>query len=110
MHEPDEGVLAGLFGPMELLEIVQLIELNQKEGRMVIEGKDTSGELLFQRGLVISARSGELRGEAAAYNLLGLPSGKFSFFGIIATKKTVTATEPHNNERRLAITKSAKRS
>ncbi len=73
------GQLGGGFSGLELLEIVQFLELNERNGRLSVRTADGDGELLLRAGVIASASLGEARGEAAARLLLAASSGTFGF-------------------------------
>ncbi len=73
------GQLGGGFTGLELLEIVQFLELNEKDGRLAIETGEGIGEIVLQRGLIAAASVGAVEGEAAARRLLAAPQGTFEF-------------------------------
>jgi pSer/pThr/pTyr-binding forkhead associated (FHA) protein len=72
---------AGQFGGHELLEIVQLIGLNEKEGTLHVTAGGRTGKIYFEKGHIVEARIGDLSGEDAAFEILTVPSGRFEFLG-----------------------------
>jgi hypothetical protein len=73
------GAFGGNFSGQELLEIVRLIALGEKDGVLTIHGTQAAGQVGFARGEVLRAHTGDLNGAPAAYALLSLPSGHFEF-------------------------------
>jgi hypothetical protein len=71
--------LSGTFSEMEMLEICQLIEFNQKDGILRIKGQGKEGIITFSSGLIIHAESGNKKGEEAVRELLSLKEGNFEF-------------------------------
>lgn len=71
--------LSGQFLDMEILEICQLIEFNQKDGVLKIKGEGKEGTISFLSGTIINAESGKKRGEEAVRELLSVREGYFEF-------------------------------
>ncbi len=76
-----QTAFAGGFAGLELLEIVQFLEVQAKEGRLVVTTATTSGELFLTEGQIVHAQAGTSTGKAAARELLSLPEGTFEFHG-----------------------------
>src|SRR5579872_168422 len=77
---PKPGGMAGAFEGDQLIEFVQMIGLNAKTGVLEVHSKPTGGHLAFREGKVIAARtSANMKGQDAAYFILGLRSGDFEF-------------------------------
>ncbi len=72
----------GGFTGFELLEIVQFLELHEKEGRLLISGAGRSGEVFFRRGIIVAATAEDEDGEDAARKLLEAPEGTFEFHAL----------------------------
>jgi CheY-like chemotaxis protein len=73
---------SGNFTQMKLVDIIQLIELNHKTGKLVFKnpkGKQL-GKAFFKDGNLINAHMGSLSGEDAFYGLMGENKGYFEFF------------------------------
>lgn len=84
-HSTEPGLVplhafAGAFSGLELLEIVQFLEVNDKDGRLVVSAPETRGELHLRGGRIVSATTPDARGEQAVLGLLGVPEGMFEFF------------------------------
>ncbi|MDM8550293.1 DegV family protein [Desulfobacterales bacterium HSG2] len=73
----------GDLGQVGLSDFVQIAELNQKSGELVLKrpGGETVGKVFFSKGSLTASESGELEGEEAFYNLLCEEEGAFEFFG-----------------------------
>ena len=70
---------AGNFAGHELLEIIRLLALSEKDGVLTIRGEQLTGQLGFGVGEIRSAITPSKRGEDAAFDLLSLPHGRFEF-------------------------------
>lgn len=76
---PTSSRLAGRFSRTDLFEICQLIDVNQKSGRLEIEGVGASGTIHLFRGGIVQADAGALADVEAARALLELEEGTFRF-------------------------------
>ena len=85
------GRLTGTLGEFSLADIIQLINMGGKSGRLTLwEGSSGEGSLYFECGFVVHATRGSLEGEAAAQSLIALDGGTFEFTpGKTHGKKTV---------------------
>lgn len=83
--------LTGTLGEFSLADIIQLINMGGKSGRLTLwEGSSGEGSLYFECGFVVHATRGSLEGEAAAQSLIALDGGTFEFTpGKTHGKKTV---------------------
>lgn len=71
--------MAGNLEQMNLFELLQTLEFNQKSGTLQIFGSDGDGTLVFQNGLPTYARSGRNVGPEAVFDMLAVKTGQFSF-------------------------------
>ncbi len=74
-----DSTLAGRFSGTELLEICQLIDHNQRSGRLEVDGGELEGVIEFRDGALVEASAGETTGLDAARALLGQSGGHFEF-------------------------------
>lgn len=83
--------LTGTLGEFSLADIIQLINMGGKSGKLTLwEGSSGEGSLYFECGFVVHATRGSLEGEAAAQSLIALDGGTFEFTpGKTPAKKTV---------------------
>ena len=83
--------LTGTLGEFSLADIIQLINMGGKSGRLTLWGGSSGeGSLYFECGFVVHATRGSLEGEAAAQSLIALDGGTFEFTpGKTPAKKTV---------------------
>lgn len=82
-----EGAFGGGFSGMELVEIVQFLEFNRKDGYLVVSAPPLEGEMRFREGEIVSAKAGQLDGETAVTALLGAPGGTFRFRAAVVGEK-----------------------
>lgn len=73
--------LSGSFAELPLPDLVEMISLGGKTGRMVLSDATGAvvGELAIRDGRLVGATCGELGAEKAFYALLGLTEGTFDF-------------------------------
>jgi CheY-like chemotaxis protein len=72
----DEVVAGGFRGHiqnMSAASLLQIINMDRKTCTLRMATPDRSGQIYIQKGEIIDARSGELRGERAALVILGWP-------------------------------------
>jgi len=83
--------LTGTIGEFSLADIIQLINMGGKSGRLALRrGPSDEGSLYFECGFVVHASRGSLEGESAAQFLIALDEGTFEFTpGEAPSKKTV---------------------
>ncbi|MCJ7499061.1 DUF4388 domain-containing protein [bacterium] len=83
--------LTGTLGEFSLADIIQLINMGGKSGKLTLwYGSSGEGSLYFECGFVVHASRGSLEGEAAAQSLVALDGGTFKFTpGETPSKKTV---------------------
>lgn len=71
--------LRGNLQSIALTDVVQLLNVNRKSGKLyVINGKRT-GTLYFQNGEVVHAETPDTAGESAAFDVLEWDKGEFEF-------------------------------
>lgn len=75
----------GKLSQLDLSDIVQIAELNRKNGELVLKrpGGETIGKIFFSNGCLAAAEAGELEGEDAFFSLLSKceKEGTYEFFG-----------------------------
>ncbi len=75
----DTRVFQGKLGPIEILDIIQLLNLGKKTGALVLTGAGVEGRLVFDKGEVVDARSQREVGVRAFASLIALEGGVFRF-------------------------------
>ena len=64
---------------MNLFDIIQIIENSRLTGALVVESSVASGEIHFNGGLIIGAKSGMDDGRKALSHMAGVVDGSFEF-------------------------------
>ncbi|GIW71808.1 MAG: hypothetical protein KatS3mg102_1350 [Planctomycetota bacterium] len=77
--DSDPGSFGGGFSGMELLEIVQFLEYNQKSGALTVSAPPLEGEIHLREGVIVSAHAGQLEDQEAVVALLSVTAGTFRF-------------------------------
>ncbi len=70
-------VMEGDLASHSIWELLQYIEQADKSGDLVIHGKKGSGKVRLERGRVVSARWGRLRGRDAVLAITDMKEGRF---------------------------------
>jgi hypothetical protein len=71
--------LQGNLEDFDLTDVLQLIHLGKKNGALEIETEGDRGELYFESGKVIYARTKDIIGEESTHHILRWSKGKFIF-------------------------------
>lgn len=71
--------LQGNLEDFELTDVIQLIQLGQKDGGLQIQIDEDVGVMYFKGGMVIHAKTNFLRGEPAIDSILSWKKGRFVF-------------------------------
>jgi DNA-binding response OmpR family regulator len=71
--------LEGDLAQMPLPDLLQILAMNRKAGRLRLDRKGERGEIAIFAGQPVAARLGAAQGEKAFYRLLARPGGQFSF-------------------------------
>ncbi|MBN2009723.1 DUF4388 domain-containing protein [candidate division KSB1 bacterium] len=78
----NSGVKASLHGKIPhftVVEVLQLLNISQKSGTVVLMNESQKGEIGFWEGKIVWARQGELIGEEAVHAIACWKNGYFSF-------------------------------
>jgi CheY-like chemotaxis protein len=75
----DARDLAGDLAQMPLPDLLQILAMNRKSGRLRIERNGERGEIALAAGQPVDARAGAAAGEKAFFRLLARREGIFSF-------------------------------
>ena len=85
------GILKGKLGRTRIDQLLESLAASCQTGRVEIDHKGISAEVLFANGEPVHARIDHLTGNAALIELLGLRHGAFEFRpGPVAQVRTVT--------------------
>lgn len=78
-----DGMGASLNGNLSdllVVDLCQLINVGQKTGTIELSFEDGSrGEVVFNQGELVTARTGDLKGKEAFFSLIGRDKGSFNF-------------------------------
>lgn len=73
--------LKGSLQSISLTDVVQLLNVNRKTGKLYVINGKRSGILFVQNGQVIHAETPDTSGETAAFDVLEWEKGEFEFIG-----------------------------
>ncbi len=71
--------MVGQLADIPPLELCQMINSNQKTGRLKLEVRDKKANLFFNEGELVSATFGGKEGKEAFYDTLAVTDGRFKF-------------------------------
>ena len=71
--------LRGSLGQIPLVDLLQILAMNRKTGRLELERDGARAEIAFVEGGFAGAAAGAARGEKALYRLLAWREGQFAF-------------------------------
>ncbi len=74
---PAAAGVEGSLADLSVAEVVQVLAHGLRTAVVTIEGPRGSGEIALERGRVVDARAGALRGEDAVYELVTWEEGRF---------------------------------
>jgi CheY-like chemotaxis protein len=89
----DQIGLTGCLDDVDLLDLVQMLELNQKTGALVLSHGERTGTLYFRDGVIVEADIRSPKREEPLFILLGWKTGRFLFLPDAAPEQTpITAS------------------
>lgn len=71
--------MVGQLSDISPVELCQMINANQKTGRLNLEFEDKRAMILFHEGELVHAETGRMAGKDAFYDILSIESGRFKF-------------------------------
>lgn len=71
--------MVGQFSDISPVELCQMINANQKTGRLNIEFEEVRAVIAFNEGELVLAECNEVTGKDAFYRILALDNGRFKF-------------------------------
>jgi len=71
--------MVGQLSDISPVELCQMINANQKTGRLHLEFDDKRAILIFNEGELVHAEYLNVDGKEAFYKILGIPNGRFNF-------------------------------
>jgi hypothetical protein len=89
--EPENAVqdFTGRLDNVQLLDIIQMACLAQKEGCLLIKGDLREGTIILKRGRILHAEASGKSGESALLEILCWPTGRFVFTPNVANREVV---------------------
>ncbi|MBN1140818.1 MAG: DUF4388 domain-containing protein [Deltaproteobacteria bacterium] len=84
--EEGRTVIEGNLKQMSLVDLLQVFNLNRKDGLLTLEKGKSRGKIFLLEGNVINAQTGSVSGEKAFFRLLSWMTGNFRF--VQGTPKT----------------------
>ena len=70
---------AGSLADFKVLDIIQLLDLSQKSGMLMVSAGGREGSVQFREGEMLHAEFGELADEEAIFAMIEIDEGSFSF-------------------------------
>ena len=81
--------MVGQLSDISPVELCQMINANQKTGKLNIESEDKRALVVFNEGELVYVELDKLLGREAFYQILSLDTGRFNFSqGLTAKEKT----------------------
>lgn len=77
-------VLTGHLDEQPLPDLIRMLRVQRKSGRLQVEYPDAPGSFFFEEGHLVDARFGSLRGLEALYAALALDGASFNFNPLVA--------------------------
>lgn len=71
--------MVGQVADISLVELCQMVNSNQKTGRLNIENNEDRGVILFNEGELVHAEYKNFNGKEAFYEIIGVDDGRFKF-------------------------------
>ena len=71
--------MVGQVSDISLVELCQMVNSNQKTGRLNLENNDDRGVVLFNEGELVHVEYSGLTGRDAFYEIIGIENGRFKF-------------------------------
>jgi DNA-binding response OmpR family regulator len=75
----DAREIEGSLSQLPLPDLMQILAMNKRTGRLVLSHGTTRGEVFMNNGRAVNARFGEVEGEKALFRLLSFSEGSFAF-------------------------------
>ncbi|MBW2659604.1 MAG: DUF4388 domain-containing protein [Deltaproteobacteria bacterium] len=71
--------MVGQLSDISTVELCQMINANQKTGRLTLEYGESKGSITFNEGELVDAQMDKLKGKEAFYEVLVIEEGRFRF-------------------------------
>ncbi|MBA7605962.1 Regulator of RpoS [subsurface metagenome] len=73
------GIIEGSLAGRNLLDVLQILELGQKQGELRVNQGDKETRIFVSEGEIVFAECGAKKGKLAVYTALTWPDGRFCF-------------------------------
>jgi hypothetical protein len=80
--------LTGALADLGVVDLLQLPQARRKTGELVVEDGQQEARLYYEKGKLVHAALGGLRGPPVLVHLLGWDDGRFEFRGEVAAPET----------------------
>ncbi len=89
----DDALLAGSVEHLAISDLLQILSLNHKDGRVHLREGGEEGWIVFAEGEIVHAETGKVRGLKALYRMLGWNSAAFKLLPRegASSERTITA-------------------
>jgi hypothetical protein len=77
--QPKVDLLLGNFAVVSMFDVIQIIENNRLQGALTVASRAANGEIHFNDGQIVGARSGFKKGSDALKDFLDVTEGSFEF-------------------------------
>ncbi|MGW8194358.1 MAG: DUF4388 domain-containing protein [Desulforhopalus sp.] len=82
--------MVGQLSDISAVELCQMINANQKTGRLNIESDEIRAAILFYEGEIVDAKYNTLHGKEAFFKVFSIHNGRFKFIqGLTSKEKTL---------------------
>lgn len=78
-ERPEAQELEGSFAQLPLPDLLQMLKLNRRSGRLEVSRANEQGEVVVAEGRPVDASLGTVQGEKALFRLLTWKEGNFAF-------------------------------
>jgi len=75
----ERGELEGSLAQLPLVDLLQILGVNRKSGRLALDRAGERSEVVLREGRIVDASAGAAVGEKALFRLLSRPDGTFAF-------------------------------
>lgn len=75
----DAREIEGSLTQLPLPDLMQILAMNKRTGRLVLSQGNAKGEVFMNAGRAVNARFGDVEGEKALFRLLSFNDGSFAF-------------------------------
>lgn len=73
------GIISGSLAGRNLIDVLQILELGQKQGELRVNQGDKETRIFVSEGEIVFAECGTKKGKLAVYTALTWPDGRFCF-------------------------------